>query len=209
MAIDKRCCVILPPTNARSSPEPVSHHLSCYFLKEALPDLQTSTAATSLFIPLAYFIFHQGTSNTYVIFLVYLLCVLRCAFSPARVIRPLTWGIYLFDVLMKVQHPEPCLETWMDLEAVKDSEVSQKEENRYCTLMHIWGIQKNGTEEAVCKAEIETQVENKRMDTRGGKGSEKNWETGTDIYTQLILCIKQITNENYWIAPGTLLNALW
>ena len=97
----------------------------------------------------------------------------------------------------------------MDLEAVKESEVSQKEENRYCTLMHIWGIQKNGTEEAVCKAEIETQVENKRMDTQGGKGSEKNWETGTDIYTQLILCIKQITNENYWIARGTLLNALW
>ena len=34
--------------------------------------------------------------------------------------------------------------------------------------MHIWGIQKNGTEEAICKAEIETQVENKRMDTKGG-----------------------------------------
>ena len=140
MAIDKRCCVILPPTNARSSPEPVSHHLSCYFLKEALPDLQTSTAATSLFIPLAYFIFHQGTSNTYVIFLVYLLCVLRCAFSPARVIRPLTWGIYLFDVLMKVQHPEPCLETWMDLETVIQSEVDQKEKNKCRVVSFICGI---------------------------------------------------------------------
>ena len=78
MVMDKRGCVILPPTNERSSPEPVSHHLSCYFLKEALPDLQTSTAATSLFIPLACFIFHQGTFNTYVIFLVYLLYVLSC-----------------------------------------------------------------------------------------------------------------------------------
>ena len=38
-------------------------------------------------------------------------------------------------------------------------------------------------EEPVYKAEIETQVENKCMDTQGGNGGEKNWETGTDIYT--------------------------
>ena len=41
------------------------------------------------------------------------------------------WGIYLFDVLMKVQHQEPCLETWMGCKAAKESEVSQKEENKY------------------------------------------------------------------------------
>ena len=27
-------------------------------------------------------------------------------------------------------------------------------------------------------------------------GSRMNWEIGTDIYTLLILCIKQTTNEN-------------
>ena len=34
------------------------------------------------------------------------------------------------------------------------------------------------------------------MDTKGENGSGMNWEMGTDIYTLLILCIEQITNEN-------------
>ena len=32
------------------------------------------------------------------------------------------------------------VETWMDLESVVQSEVSQKEKNKYGTLIHIWGI---------------------------------------------------------------------
>ena len=31
---------------------------------------------------------------------------------------------------------------WMDLECVIQSEVSQKEKNKYCMLTHIYGIQK-------------------------------------------------------------------
>ena len=31
------------------------------------------------------------------------------------------------------------LETWMDLETVIPSEVSQKEKNKYCILTHICG----------------------------------------------------------------------
>ena len=50
------------------------------------------------------------------------------------------------------------VETWMDLETVIQSEVSQKEKNKYHMLTHIWGIQKNGTDEPVCMAEIETQM---------------------------------------------------
>ena len=45
----------------------------------------------------------------------------------------------------------------MDLETVMQSEVSQKEKNKYI-LMHICGISKNGRGEPVCKAEIETQM---------------------------------------------------
>ena len=37
----------------------------------------------------------------------------------------------------------------MDLETVIQSEVSQKEKNKYPMLMHICGIQKNGTDEPV------------------------------------------------------------
>ena len=32
------------------------------------------------------------------------------------------------------------VETWMDLETVIQSEVSQKEKNKYCMLTHIYGI---------------------------------------------------------------------
>ena len=34
------------------------------------------------------------------------------------------------------------VETWMDLETVIQSEVSQKEKNKYRMLTHIYGIQK-------------------------------------------------------------------
>ena len=47
------------------------------------------------------------------------------------------------------------VEMWMDLESVIQSEVSQKEKNKYCTLTHICGIQKNGTDEPICKTGIE------------------------------------------------------
>ena len=50
------------------------------------------------------------------------------------------------------------VEMWMDLETVILSEVSQREKNKYRILMHICGMQKNGTDELVCKAEIETQM---------------------------------------------------
>ena len=50
------------------------------------------------------------------------------------------------------------VETWMDLETVIQSEVSQKEKNKYRILMHKCGTQKNGTDEPVCRAEIETQM---------------------------------------------------
>ena len=33
----------------------------------------------------------------------------------------------------------------------------------------MWNLE-NGTDEPVCKAEIETDVENKRMVTKGGRG---------------------------------------
>ena len=49
-------------------------------------------------------------------------------------------------------------ETWMDLEALIQSEVNQKEKNKYCVLMHICGIYKNGIDESISRAGIETQT---------------------------------------------------
>ena len=45
-----------------------------------------------------------------------------------------------------------------------------KEKNKYHILMHMCGIQKNGIDKSICKAEIETDVQNEQMDTKGGRG---------------------------------------
>ena len=50
------------------------------------------------------------------------------------------------------------VEMWMDLEIVIQSEVSLKEKNKYPILTHICGIEKNGIDDLICKAEIETQM---------------------------------------------------
>ena len=50
--------------------------------------------------------------------------------------------------------------------------------------MHLCGIQKNGPDESICKAEIETQTQRINIQTpkwvRGG--GWMNWEIGNDIY---------------------------
>ena len=46
----------------------------------------------------------------------------------------------------------------MNLEPIIQSELSQKEKNKYCILMHICGIQKGGTDEIICRAAVETQT---------------------------------------------------
>ena len=52
----------------------------------------------------------------------------------------------------------PFAAIWMDLEIVMQSELSQKEKNKYCIISLICGIQKNGTDELIGKAEIESQM---------------------------------------------------
>ena len=47
---------------------------------------------------------------------------------------------------------------WMDLESVIQSEVSQKEKNKYRMLTHIYGILKSGTDEPSGRAGVKTQM---------------------------------------------------
>ena len=65
------------------------------------------------------------------------------------------WVYYLAIKRSKI---ELFVVRWMDLESVIQSEVSQKEKNKYRMLTHIYGILKNCTDELVYKAEIETQM---------------------------------------------------
>ena len=47
---------------------------------------------------------------------------------------------------------------WMNLEPIIQSEVSQKEKDIYRILTHIYGIEKNGTEEFTYRAIVEKQT---------------------------------------------------
>ena len=47
---------------------------------------------------------------------------------------------------------------WINLQPVIQSEISQKEKNKYSIIKHIYGIQGNGTDEPICWAGIETLI---------------------------------------------------
>ena len=82
------------------------------------------------------------------------------------------WYIYTMEYYSAVKRNEigSFVEMWIDLETVIQSEISQKEKNKYCILTHICGILKNGIDDLICKAEIETDIESKCMDTKGAGG---------------------------------------
>ena len=66
-------------------------------------------------------------------------------------------------------------ETWMDLKSVIQREVSQKEKNKYRILTQVCGIQKNGTDEPICRAGIEAQTY-QRMDLGIRGGGRVSWD---------------------------------
>ena len=52
---------------------------------------------------------------------------------------------------------ESVLMRWMKLEFIIQSEVSQKEKHQYIVLTHIYGIQKDGNNDPICKIAKQTQ----------------------------------------------------
>ena len=50
------------------------------------------------------------------------------------------------------------LTRWMNLEPIVQSDVSQKEKDKYCILMHVYGVYKDGTDEPICQAAMEMQA---------------------------------------------------
>ena len=71
------------------------------------------------------------------------------------------WYIYTMQYYSAITRNKimPFPETWMDLEIVIQSEVSQKEKDKYHIISLICGIQKKCTDELICKAEIESQIQ--------------------------------------------------
>ena len=86
----------------------------------------------------------------------------------------------------------PFAEMWIDLEIVILSEVSQEEKNRYQIISLMCGILENDTDNLFAKRNRQMWRTNLWI-SRGVLG-RMGWEIGIDIY--ILLCIKQVTNEN-------------
>ena len=82
----------------------------------------------------------------------------RCP-SADEWIRKL-WHIYTMKYYSDIKRNalESVLTRWMNPESVIQSEVSQKENDKYCILTHIYGISKDGTDDPKCKAAKETGI---------------------------------------------------
>ena len=70
------------------------------------------------------------------------------------------WYIYAMEYYSAIKKNafESVLMRWMKLDPIIWSKVSQKEKHQYSILTHIYGIKKNGSENAICKATKETQM---------------------------------------------------
>ena len=79
------------------------------------------------------------------------------------------WYIHTMDYYSTIKRNafESVLMSWMTLEPIVQSEVSQKEKNKYHILMPIYGIQKNGTEEFIYRAAMGKQTQRTDLWTWG------------------------------------------
>ena len=82
----------------------------------------------------------------------------RCA-STDEQIRKL-WSICTMEYYFATKSNtfESVLMWWMNLQPIIQSEVRQKEKDKYHILMHIYRIQKDSTDNPTCRAAQETQA---------------------------------------------------
>ena len=71
------------------------------------------------------------------------------------------WYIYTMDYYSAIKENKiiPWAATWVDLETLILSELSQKEKDKYHMVSLICGIFKNDTNECISKTEIDSQVQ--------------------------------------------------
>ena len=81
------------------------------------------------------------------------------------------WHIYTMEYYSAIKQNETELFVvrWMDLESVMQSEVSQKEKNKYHMLINIYGILKKK------KGSHEPRGRTRRMDLRTWGGGRVSW----------------------------------
>ena len=82
----------------------------------------------------------------------------RCP-SAEEWIRKL-WYIYTMEYYSTIKKNafESVLMSWMKLEPIIQSEVSQKEKHQYSILTHIYENQKDDKDDPICETAEETQI---------------------------------------------------
>ena len=70
------------------------------------------------------------------------------------------WYIYTMEYCSAVKKNEitPFTATWMDLEIITLSEVSQTGKDKYHDITYLWNLKKNDTDELIDKTEIDSQT---------------------------------------------------
>ena len=82
----------------------------------------------------------------------------RCPSTGGQIKK--SWCIYTIGYYAAIKRNafESVLMRWMNLEPIIQSEVSQKEKDKYHILMHTCVNDKNVTEEFIYRAEMEKQT---------------------------------------------------
>ena len=83
------------------------------------------------------------------------------------------WYIYTMEYYSAIKKSsfESVLMRWIKLEPIIQSEVSHKEKHQYSILTHVYGIQKEGNDNPICKTEKDTDVKKRLLDSMGeGEG---------------------------------------
>ena len=109
--------------------------------------------------------------------------------------------IYLFPILFKINQSILALQSCVSTIQQSEAAIHICILPLFC-ITHIFRFYKNGIHDLICKAEIDKDVQNKHMDTKGEMGAGINWEIEIDVYILLILHIKQRTNENLLYSTG-------
>ena len=65
---------------------------------------------------------------------------------------------------------ESVLMRWMKIESITQSEVNQGEKDKYYMLTHVYGIQKDGTDDPTGRGAAETCIKNRFLNSAGGEG---------------------------------------
>ena len=87
------------------------------------------------------------------------------------------WYIYTMEYYAAIKENKiiPCAGSWMELETLILSEVSQKEKYRYHMISHIWNLI-YGTNEPLCRKETNSWTW--RTDLWWSRGRGRDWSLG-------------------------------